>query len=222
MGAIVILFFTQFSIAQEKVQSIQFEFTFKGHSIELGKNYYSENISDSISIDNLKLYISHFSFLSNSKVVDTTDKKFHLIDLENPNSLKMNYTSSESFNQIRFSLGIDSVTNVSGAIGGDLDPTAGMYWAWQSGYINFKLEGKSKICATRNNVFEFHLGGYQFPNSSIQTVEFSISNTENIIIQIPIDKLLEKIDIKTTNEIMSPGKKAVEISQQLSKIIYCK
>jgi hypothetical protein len=35
------------------------------------------------------------------------------------------------YDQIQFQLGIDSLTNVSGAMGGDLDPTKGMYWTWQ-------------------------------------------------------------------------------------------
>lgn len=220
--SIAVLFFTQFLIAQEKEQSIRFEFTFHGESIEIGKNYYSKKINDSVQIDNLKMYITHFFFLSEGNVMDTTFKRFHLIDLENPATLKMHYATSKKFDQIRFSLGIDSLTNVSGAMGGDLDPTTGMYWAWQSGYINFKLEGKSKACATRNNVFQFHLGGYQFPNNSYQTLDFPLEEEGPITINFPIDKLLDKIDVRVTNEIMSPSAKSTQIVNQLSEIIQIK
>jgi len=44
---------------------------------------------------------------------------------------------------------VDSLANVSGAMSNDLDATKGMYWSWQSGFINLKIEGKSASCKTR-------------------------------------------------------------------------
>ncbi len=216
----VFLSLTQLIFAQGDEQVIRFDFTFNGKKIELNKKYYLASIRDSVELETIKLYISHLSFFKEGEIVDSVAKNHHLIDLENENTLSLDYPAKiNSFDKIEFSLGIDSLTNVSGVMGGDLDPTTGMYWAWQSGYINFKLEGKSKSCRTRNNVFQFHLGGYQFPNSSFQTLEFSVSPRKEIVISIPIDKFLTKIDIQTTNEIMSPGEKAVELSKTLSSVI---
>ena len=79
--------------------------------------------------------------------------------------------------KIKFNLGIDSLTNVSGVMGGDLDPTKGMYWTWQSGYINFKMEGSSAVCPTRNHEFQFHIGGYQDPFYAMQTLELEVKNS---------------------------------------------
>jgi hypothetical protein len=53
---------------------------------------------------------------------------------------------------------------------GDLDPIKGMYWAWQSGYINMKIEGKSSSCRTRKNEFQFHIGGYLSPYYAMRKV----------------------------------------------------
>ena len=60
--------------------------------------------------------------------------------------------------RIYFQIGIDSLTNVSGDLDGDLDPALGMYWAWNSGYINMKLEGKSSSCKSVKKEFQFHIG----------------------------------------------------------------
>jgi hypothetical protein len=98
-------------------------------------------------------------------------------------------------------------------MGGDLDPTKGMYWTWQSGYINFKLEGTSPLCTTRNNEFQFHLGGYQKPNYCLQTLSFPIINSCKIDLELDVQKILEHVDLPRTNHIMSPSAEAVLISK---------
>lgn len=112
-----------------------------------------------------------------------------------------------------FHIGIDSATNVSGAMGGDLDPTKGMYWAWQSGYINVKIEGTSSVCNTRNHEFQFHLGGYLPPHYALQTLHFPVKNPQQIQIDIDIQKFLKNIDLARQNHIMSPSKEAVVLSK---------
>lgn len=109
-------------------------------------------------------------------------------------------------------MGIDSLTNVSGALGGDLDPTKGMYWTWQSGYINFKLEGKSQYCNTRNNEFQFHLGGYLQPFYCLQSLKMKVNNSQEINIVLDVKKIIDAIDLKSLNHVMSPGKDAMTLS----------
>lgn len=115
-------------------------------------------------------------------------------------------------------MGIDSATNAKGVKGGDLDPTKGMYWAWHSGYINFKLEGNSNLCATRNNAFEFHLGGYKSPYNSLQKIRLSVVNKSNCKLVVDIAKFLQQINIATINQIMTPGKEAVGLSVNAANI----
>ena len=116
-------------------------------------------------------------------------------------------------------MGIDSLTNVSGAMGGDLDPTKGMYWTWQNGYINFKLEGFNAVCNTRNHFFQYHLGGYQSPFATVQTLVLPLkSKAKEVVVDVAIDKFLEEIDMSKTAEIMSPGAVAVELSKKLKGI----
>jgi len=171
--------------------------------------------SSQLRIDVLSFYISKIQFLKSGEVVLEEKNSFHLIDASEFKSSRISITSKQhiQFDELKFDLGIDSTTNVSGAMGGDLDPTKGMYWTWQSGYINFKLEGKSKLCKTRNGEFQFHLGGYQQPNYCLQTLRFHILNTTVINLKLDLKKVLQQIDLTKTNHIMSPCKEAVLLSQ---------
>lgn len=172
----------------------------------------------SLSISELKFYISKIQFLKNGEVILEEKNSFHLVDASQSNSLQIIIENKEqaSFDQLKFNLGIDSTTNVSGVLGGDLDPTNGMYWAWQSGYINFKFEGITNLCKTRNNEFQFHLGGYAKPNDCLQTLSFAITNTSFINLKVDVKKFLQQIDVAKTNHIMSPCLEAVMLSKILA------
>lgn len=227
MRKLFIIFFILVSVvvnSQPQFHSLKFRFTFAGDDVELQKSYFSEKIGDSIRLETVKFYVSNVNFKNDGKIVDTTSKNFYLIDLENKFSRDIPFTSLgiKSCDTLEFSIGIDSLTNISGAMGDALDPINGMYWAWQSGYINFKIEGKSKICKTRNNVFQFHVGGYSSPYKTIQHFKFAIAKTDNVTIEIPLDDFLEKIDIRTTNEVMSPSVKSTQIANLLSEKIRIK
>src|ERR1044071_4197029 len=167
---IVLVFFTGISFSQNPYV-LEFSPTFGSANFKTD-TYYKIN-DDSVLITTLKFYISNISFYDGNKQVWKENKSYHLVDISDPNSLKLklDLPSKIKFTEIKFNLGIDSITNVSGALGGALDPTLGMYWTWQSGYINFKLDGRSSLCNTRNHEFQFHLGGYQYPHSALQTVE---------------------------------------------------
>ena len=181
----------------------------------LNEDYYQLNDADSVQFNSLKFYISGIELLNGDLSVWKEESSFHLMDASNENSLSvlLKRPLNITFNKIKFNLGIDSITNSSGAMGGDLDPTKGMYWTWQNGYINFKMEGKSNQCKTRKNEFEFHIGGYQYPNNALQTILLSIPPTEKTKIYLDIESLIRKIDLTHVNHIMSPCSEAVLISK---------
>ena len=111
--------------------------------------------------------------------------------------------------------------SVSGALAGDLDPTNGMYWAWQSGYINFKIEGNSSSCKTRKNQFFFHVGGYKKPNYSLKMITLDVLIPKSTIdITINLKDFFSKINLGKTNSIMIPGKSAMELADYYSKLFF--
>jgi hypothetical protein len=166
----------------------------------------------------LRFYISSVSLYKNEECL-FTDEAFHLVDAEISNSLSWTLSPpSFDFTHIQFNIGVDSLTNATGVQGGDLDPMHGMYWAWQSGYINFKLEGTSPKFPARKNRFQYHIGGFLSPYNAIQTVRLPISKGNDISIKVDLDVLFNNIDIGETYEIMSPSDKSVEISQIIKEM----
>jgi len=145
-----------------------------------------------------------------------------LVDLSKPKSLVISLDTQVDFEEIAFSVGVDSLLSEDGAHGGDLDPMYGMYWAWQSGYINVKLEGTSPSCPTRKNQFQYHIGGFLAPNNALRRIRVRMNSSEQMIVDWPIDALLQSIDISTTQNVMSPGAKAMEVADLFPQLIQMK
>ena len=206
--------FSAFYLFKSKTITLSFLPYFGKDSLVINKNYFSEIISDSVSIQSLRFYLSDINLIKNGRKIYQVKNQPNLIDISKKLQVKLFTKSELEFDSIQFDIGVDSLSQVSGAMGGDLDPMKGMYWSWQSGYINFKLEGKSNICNTRNHVFQFHIGGYQSPYNTIQHIILPVQNKTNINIKLNIKKMLSQIDLKNVNQIMSPSEKSVEISKQ--------
>jgi hypothetical protein len=58
-----------------------------------------------------------------------------------------------NYDDVSFTLGLDSSKNVSGDLENAYDPLLGMYWAWNTGYVNLKLAGKSSLVLTKTHDF---------------------------------------------------------------------
>ncbi len=217
------LFSPHFLIAQTSSFFISFTPTYNGVPMELEKAYGS----DSLKIETLKFYISDISFFNQEQQWFKFQDGYQLLDFSNELKTGKSYGAPSyfSYSHIEFDLGVDSLTNVSGAMEGPLDPMNGMYWTWQSGYINFKLEGTAANCPTRKNEFTFHLGGYQAPYAGKQRISLPIENlpsTRDIEIEIPIDELFQKINLNDNNEIMSPCATSVEMAKILASVLKIK
>lgn len=209
-------FLLQPFFGQEKKEPIVlgFHLVFDNHPLEINKKYVSET-KDSLEVNVVKFYISNISVQFADNTNYSEENSYHLLDIENPNSLQIplqNFTE-KSILKITFTIGVDSLANVSGAMAGDLDLTNGMYWAWQSGYINMKIQGTSKSCKTRKNAFDFHIGGYLKPNDASRTIILEPKNN-NLNIKVDLAKLFSKIDLSKTNSVMIPGKQAMEIADK--------
>ena len=198
--------------AQEKKDSlvVPFRLKFGNELFESNKNYISDN-NDTLQISTVKFYVSAIE-------VQYTDASFfksvryHLLNVEAPQTLKVSIPySGKSISKISFCIGVDSLASVSGAMAGDLDPVNGMYWAWQSGYINMKIEGKSSSCRTRKNEFQFHIGGYLKPNYAMRKISLEVGSSKPEI-TVDLSGLFSKIRLTDTNSIMIPGAIAMKIA----------
>jgi hypothetical protein len=209
--------------AQQKKLQLSFEALFNNEKLELEKEYLSID-NQKIKIETLKFYISDIKLFSDKNEVFLDSNRYHLVDFENPESTVFNYEIPfKKISSLSFKIGIDSLTNVSGAMGGDLDPTKGMYWTWQSGYINFKMEGKHSAAKSRNNKFQYHLGGYAYPFGSIQQLNFKLKHKQGeLCIIFSADQFLHMAKPEELSEIMSPGEKAVKLSKSFLSLFSIK
>lgn len=212
---IVTLLFQFFIFGQEN-RGIKLTPLFNGSPLELDKNYILED-SSWYKFSTCRFYLSNLSFFKDGKLKEKVNE-FYLFDLEDPSSFSITFIN-EDFDQISFSIGIDSTTNVSGILDGTLDPIKGMYWAWNSGYINFKLEGTSSESTEKNKSFEFHLGGYLAPYQTIQTVSLPIEkNSNDILISFDLYPFIAGVDLKKSSNVMIPGINAVKLSALLPSL----
>jgi len=145
-----------------------------------------------------------------------------LLDSSKPESLKRKITIPENttFDEIRCYLGVDDVTNNDGIGSGDLDPMKGMYWTWQTGYINMKLEGFCKNSNTNDHGFQFHLGGFLEPYVAFQPIVLKNITTENILIFIELNAFFETISLKESNTVMSPSETTVALSKKAALMFH--
>lgn len=213
---IIALIGLSFQIKVEK-KDIQFAIQprFKKEALVLNKAKYSTEKKDTLSITTFKFYISNVVLEYENGTEYKEPKSVHLIDIEELNTLQfqLKKVPDLKIKKIRFNIGIDSLTNVSGNLDGDLDPSLGMYWAWNSGYINMKLEGKSSSCKSVKKEFQFHIGGYSPNQNALQEVVLIVPNDENNIhLNMDLSKWLNEVSLKETNSIIMPGKKAIEMS----------
>ena len=173
-----------------------------------------------VRVEVLRWYLSDLVLLRNGKPVFTPEKRHHLLDAEEPGSLDLQLATTPGlkYDEIRFTLGVDSLTAASGAFGDDLDPTNGMYWTWRSGYINFKLEGTAPECPARKNRFQFHVGGFQGAFASQREVRLAVSPAPLVHIEVDLDRFFRLVDVGERYQIMSPTKTSAELADLLANL----
>lgn len=211
--------------AQSDSLVIRFEMEFDKLPFELHKKYVSQT-KDTLSVETFKCYISNIKIQYQDASSLAIKNRYYLLDLEHPETFKVPLTpkGNQHITTLTFDIGIDSLTASSGAMDGALDPIKGMYWAWQSGYINTKIEGKSSSCKTRNNEFKFHIGGYREPYYAKRTLSFDINrkSSKDIIIGIDFNRFFSSLKLQETNSVMIPGKQALQLADYCSKMFYIK
>lgn len=180
--------------------------------IELEK-YYKLG-KDSLIFHELKFYLSDFQFEKETRKHVLVGPQ--LIDLEDPSSLVLfpEFPVSE-YQSLRIHFGLDSSYHVSESVDGPLNPMNGMYWAWNSGYIQFKCTGTSSLIPLLDKTFEFHLGGYREPFETVESIQLPILGNKLILDIKPFFE--QTVDLPLIQRVMIPGKMAQSYCRNLSK-----
>lgn len=135
---------------------------------ETGSVSYTTNAGETFTVTRLKYYLTNFQLLKNGEVKYTMPESYFLVDEADQPSTKLTLPNvpAGDYDAVRFLIGVDSLRNVSGAQTGALDPAYGMFWTWSTGYIFYKLEGKSPNSTLVDSTFNFHIAGFRVANNT--------------------------------------------------------
>ena len=166
---------------------------------------------DSLVLHTLKFYLSAPVVFDKGKQVWSQAMQARLFDYSDGEKeiiWSLPIPSSISFDSIAFNIGTDSILNTAGVLEGDLSPLKGMYWSWQSGYVNTKIEGH---CAEQP--ITLHLGGYLSPFCNVQRASFTIMQ-RGINLVLDLKKLYPIVCGEA--QVMRPSSRAVLLSKKFS------
>lgn len=201
---------------------------FGNNPLQFSKSYITAN--DTIRIQSQFAY--YFSNIKLTKTDGTiiSPGNFFLvhydIDSQNPDSttITINNIPQGDYKTLSFVLGVDSLHNHTVGQTGALDPSLGMCWFWNTGYIFYRLKGNF---GATNTSFSFDLGGdenllrYEFP------ANFSLADSRTINLKMDIKELFQnpysynlKVDDKDIHSTTANGiSKLVQNSKDMMSIL---
>jgi hypothetical protein len=202
-------------------------------ALEFGTEY--RNIFDEpYKVKAFKFYVHAIQMINtdSGKVFELPKDKYYLVDFADSASTQIKIgVSPFKYNRIAFTIGVDSVRNVSGAQTDALDPAKGMFWTWNSGYIMAKLEGTSPVASTPNNAFEYHIGGFRTGENVVEkitllfpfTTEIDLKpgKTTEMVISADVNSWFynpHDIMISATPTCMTPGTLAMQVAENYRKM----
>jgi hypothetical protein len=215
---ILFVFLTPKLLSAQESAALQIQLDYNQQPLVLGKKYHSKQ-KDSLQLSTFKCYLSNIKLIYADGSSQVFEKKYNLIDADSIQSHKIKFPQNKSDKAqfIEFSIGVDSISNTQGALANDLDVQNGMYWAWQSGYINWKIEGTSKSCATRKQQFAFHIGGYQAKQNALRTIRLPYSTTSKNVLHIDFAYFFDEVSLKEINSVQIPGNAAMQLADLFTK-----
>jgi len=174
------------------------------HQVKLGEvqvllgEWQKSDSNVSVRIDKLRWYVS-------LPPAGKKGSKAWLLDLADSASLDQQMSRPVN-NRISLLFGIDSAIQVGGVGTGALDPLRGMYWTWQTGYVQWKMEGAIRVDGLESPL-ELHLGGFDGATKSQSMLsDYLIYPTTNsVIAQWNISPFLVEVVRRKKFGVMSPS-----------------
>lgn len=136
--------------------------------------------NDTLSFTTFKYYLSNVRLKKADGSWWLHPESYFLVDLSEPSSSTLSIPNVPigNYSAMEYTLGVDSLRNVSGAQGGALSIANNMFWSWNTGYIMTKAEGISNNSSSGS--FSFHLAGFEGPDNVVT------KRTFDFITQIPL------------------------------------
>jgi hypothetical protein len=184
--------FTGLVVPKNGSLEINLSHFYKAQLLTLNTVNYVNAANDTFNVEDLRYYFSNFSLQKqNGEWVNL--KNYHLIDFKSISTHKFIITNLPAghYKAIKYLLGIDSISNTSGLQEGALDPSWGMFWTWNSGYIFYRIMGRNP---RTSRTFSFDLGG----NENLPILENSLASFK---LKTSNPKLYLKMDVNEMFEL---------------------
>ncbi|MBP6089903.1 MAG: hypothetical protein KA521_01505 [Crocinitomicaceae bacterium] len=136
--------------------------------------------NDTLTFTTFKYYLSNVRLKRTDGTWWIHPESYFLIDLSDLNSSMLTIPNVPigTYSAMEYTLGVDSLRNISGAQGGALSISNNMFWSWNTGYIMTKAEGISNNSSSGS--FSFHLAGFEGADNIVT------KRTFDFITQIPL------------------------------------
>lgn len=180
--------------------------------LAVGNLGYTNEAGNVYSVDLLKYYISNIVFVKDDNSLHYAPN-YELIDESKSESKSFSMViPTGNYKELRFFMGVDSLKNVSGAQSGALDPSYGMFWDWNTGYIYFKHEGNFIDPNGDTLPIVYHFGSFDALVKQEHSLNFEAGSTPRTIqITFNLNQLYRSPNVIdfTNNNIHSGGSQFV-------------
>ncbi|MFA9214823.1 MAG: MbnP family protein [Candidatus Methylacidiphilales bacterium] len=172
--------------------NITFNNTVAGIPLQIKDTQFTNAASNKYTVTILKYYVTNISLVDENNN-EFFAKNYNLIDIEEPlqNTISIKNIPTGKYTKMKFILGVDSLRNTSGLQDGFLDPSYGMIWTWNTGYIFYKHEGRYTSAFDGVKPLRLHLG--TSPARGYVQVALPTINIGNSANNLTIDFDLNKV-----------------------------
>lgn len=150
---------------------VRFDYVFGANALpwELGKTFVHPKTGDTLTFTLFRFYVSNIKLKKEDGSWWVHPNSYFLLDAKSTSesTMLLKDVPNGSYTEMEYTMGVDSLMNVSGAHEGALSFTNAMFWDWNSGYIMLKAEGNSPN--SPSNTFALHLGGFSGTTNVVTT-----------------------------------------------------
>ncbi len=222
----VVVFITGFAPAipvKNKTTILRFKHWVGDKELLLFDETYTNRFGEPFIINKFRYYISNLVVTGANGVVANQADTYYLVNEADSLSKIITVPLNTAITSISFTVGVDSIRNVSGVQTGSLDPANGMFWTWNSGYVFAKLEGQSDSSQAPAHSFTWDVGGFRKNENALRKVELLVNKsnvyTDTLVINADILKWFDAVHplhIAQSPTCHQPGKLAMQLADNYS------
>lgn len=207
----------------------EFHFNFDNYfgdaELEMNTKEYTTAQNEQITISAFNYWVSNMTFVNSDGTEYKEPESYRLLrgDKHATHHFHIADVPAGTYTAVKFIIGVDKARNTSGAQTGALDPTESgdMFWSWNTGYIQTKLEGTSPQSTASDKMFRYHIGGVK---DGIETPqEVTLTFPQPVVVGDQAGSAKVKVDvakffptpmsIAMMSEMMHPNEMAYNIAK---------